>query len=96
MIRNVVMVKLNDGADPAAVAQIQAGFRGLNPPGCVSYSLGDDLGLKDGAWSFAIVADFADEASYRSYDLDEEHNRLRGLLAPHAEQVARVQFDLEA
>ncbi len=96
MIRNVVMVKLKDGADPDAVAQVQAGFRGLNPPGCVAYTLGDDLGLKAGAWSFAIVADFADAASYRAYDLEPEHNRLREQLAPHAEQLARVQFELDA
>jgi hypothetical protein len=94
MIRNVVMVKLTEGADPEVVGAVQAGFRGLEPAGCVSYTLGDDLGLKAGAWSFAIVADFADEASYLAYDLDAEHNRLRGLLAPHAEQIARVQFAL--
>ena len=45
-------------------------------------------------WSFAIVADFADEASYRGYDEDAEHNRLRARLLPMAEAVARVQFRL--
>ncbi len=96
MIRNVVMVKLKDGADGAAVAHIQAGLRGLNPPGCVSYTLGSDLGFRDGGWSFAIVADFEDEASYRTYDAEEEHNRLRGLLSPHVDQLARVQFSFDA
>jgi hypothetical protein len=94
MIRNVVMVMCTADADLAEVAAIQAGFRGLTLPGCVSYTLGDDLGLKPGGWSFAIVADFEDEASYRAYDADPEHNRLRGRLAPHAEQIARVQFSL--
>jgi hypothetical protein len=95
MIRNVVMVKLKDGYDAAEVAQIQDGFRGLNPPGCVSYTLGDDLGLREGNWSFAIVADFRDEATYRAYDLEAEHNRLRGLLVPFVDQIARAQFSLE-
>lgn len=94
MIRNVVMVKLNPGHDSAAVGAVQDGFRALDPPGCLAYTLGDDLGLKDGGWSFAIVADFADEASYRRYDADAEHNRLRALLAPHVDQLARVQFSL--
>jgi hypothetical protein len=94
MIRSVVVVELKATADRAQVAAIQEGFRGLDCPGTISYTLGDDLGLKDGNWSFAIVADFQDEAAYRGYDEDPEHNRLRGLLSPHAERTARAQFDL--
>lgn len=96
MIRNVVLVQLRPDADRDHVTAIQAGFRALNCPGTVSYTLGDDLGLREGSWSFAIVADFEDEASYRAYDLDGEHNRLRGELAPMAAQIARVQFALDA
>lgn len=76
------------------MAAIQDGLRQLNCPGTVSYTLGDDLGLREGNWSFAIVADFADVSSYRGYDEDAEHNRWRGLLAPYAERIARVQFEL--
>ena len=96
MIRNVVMVKLAPEADRAEVAEVQAGFRALDPPGCVAYTLGGDLGLRDGGWSFAIVADFLDEAAYRAYDEDLLHNELRARLAPHAEAIARVQFSLDA
>ena len=48
--------------------------------GC--YTLGGDLGLREGNRSLGIVADFADEAPYRGYDLDGQPNRIRGLLAP--------------
>jgi hypothetical protein len=92
VIRNVVLVKLAAGHDAAEVAAIQDGLRALGCPGTVSYTVGDDLGLRDGNWSFAVVADFADEASYRGYDADAAHNALRARLAPHAEQVARLQF----
>ncbi|HEX5142975.1 MAG TPA: Dabb family protein [Mycobacterium sp.] len=92
MIRNVVMVKLKDGQDRAEVEQLQAQFRALNCPGTLSYTIGSDLGLREGNWSFAIVADFATEEAYRAYDQDAEHNRLRGLLAPMAAEVARLQF----
>ena len=92
MIRNVVMVKLHPGHDPAELRAIQEGFRSLNCPGTLAYTVGSDAGLREGNWSFAIVADFTDEASYRSYDADSEHNRLRARLAPMAEAVARVQF----
>jgi hypothetical protein len=96
MIRNVVLVKLKPDADAAAVARLQDGLRGLKQScaGTLSYTLGDDLGLKDGNWSFAIVADFTNPDTYKAYDLDAEHNRLRAELAPFAEQVARVQFEL--
>jgi len=93
MVRNVVLVELKTTADRGAVAAIQDGLRRLDCQGAVSYALGDDLGLRDGNWSFAIVADFADETAYRRYDQDAEHNRLRGLLAPLAERIARVQFE---
>jgi hypothetical protein len=92
MIRNVVLVKLAAGHDAAEVAEIQDGLRGLNSPGTVSYTVGDDLGLREGNWSFGIVGDFADEQSYRDYDADAEHDRLRARLAPHVEQIARLQY----
>jgi quinol monooxygenase YgiN len=96
VIRNVVLVKLKPDADRDAVARVQDGLRGLNRPGTLSYTLGNDLELRDGNWSFAIVADFSDADTYTAYDRDEEHNRLRAELAPHAEQLARVQFELPA
>ena len=95
MIRSVVLVELRAGADGDEVGAVQAGFRALNVPGTLSYTLGDDIGLREGNWSFAIVADFADEDAYRAYDSDEEHNRLRARLAPHAATIARVQFALD-
>ena len=94
MIRNVVMVELEPDADPEKVDEIQAGFRALNCPGTVSYTIGNDLGLRDGNWSFAIVADFTDEAAYRGYDADAEHNRWRAELKPLVRSIARTQFSL--
>jgi quinol monooxygenase YgiN len=94
MIRNVVLVKLKAGSDAAEVAAIQDALRNLNCPGTLGYTLGDDLAFREGNWSFAIVADFKDAASYRAYDQDAAHNAVRARLAPLAEQIARVQFDL--
>jgi Stress responsive A/B Barrel Domain len=92
MVRNVVLVELKADGDRESVSSIQDGLRELDCRGTISYTIGDDLGLREANWSFAIVADFKDEAAYRAYDLDAEHNRLRGLLAPHVERTARVQF----
>jgi hypothetical protein len=83
MVRNVVLVKLAPGQDPAAVAKAKQAFLNLNCPGTLSYVIGDDLGLREANWSFAIAADFADADAYRAYDQDEEHNRARAGPRPH-------------
>lgn len=92
MIRNVVTVKVRDGYDEAWLADLLRRFQTLNTPGTIAYTIGRDAGLRDGGWTFAIVSDYADAEAYRRYDADEEHNALRAELAPHAEQVSRVQF----
>ncbi len=94
MIRNIVLVKLKTGQDPAAVAKAQQAFLDLDCPGTLSYVIGDDLGLREGNWSFAIVADFTDAEAYRAYDQDAAHNQARAGLIPMTEQIARVQFEL--
>ena len=88
----MVMVKLRDGYDGEWLKGLLRRFQALNCPGTAAYTIGTDLGLRDGGWTFAIVADFVDADAYRAYDADQVHNALRAELAPHAEQVARVQF----
>jgi hypothetical protein len=92
VIRNVVMVKMRDGYDETWLEGLLRRFQGLNCPGTAAYTVGRDLGLREGGWTFAIVADFVDADAYRAYDADGPHNDLRAELTPHAEQVARVQF----
>jgi Stress responsive A/B Barrel Domain len=93
VIRNVVLVELRPDADPHEIAAIQDEFRALDCPGTIAYTLGDDLGLREGNWSFAIVADFTDADAYRAYDTDGPHNAARDRLAPYIKRVARVQFE---
>lgn len=94
VIRNVVMIQLKPESDLTLVAEIQDIFRNLNFPGTVGFTLGDDLGLRDGNWSFAIVSDHADADAYRAYDRDEAHNAARARLVPMIAQAARVQFEI--
>jgi hypothetical protein len=94
VIRNIVLVKLKPRQDSWAVAQAQQAFLDLNCPGTLSYVIGDDLGLREGNWSFAIVADFTDTAAYRAYDQDPAHNQARAVLIPMTEQIARIQFEV--
>lgn len=56
---------------------------------------GRDLGLRAGNASYTITVDLVDEAAYRAYDLDGEHNRIRReLFAPISGSIERVQFRL--
>ena len=94
MIRNIVLVKLKPKQDSAAVKKAQQAFLDLDCPGTLAYEIGDDLGLREGNWSFAIVADFTDAEAYRAYDRDSAHNEARAGLVPLTEQIARIQFEV--
>ena len=96
MIRNVVMGRLRPDAD---LDLLEAGLEGLRAlvggriEGLLSLQCGRDAGLREGNWDFAITADLTDEAAYRRYDEDEEHNRLRREnFGPVSEQIVRVQY----
>lgn len=93
MIRNVVLGRLHADADAALLEQGLAALRELRIDGVVRLECGRDAGLRDGNWDYAVTADIVDEAAYRRYDEDEEHNRIRReLLGPVSAQVVRVQF----
>jgi hypothetical protein len=103
VIRNVVVGRLRQAADPAQreadAALLEEGLAGiaaLRFPGMLAMSVGSDIGLRDGGWSFAITNDWQDADSYRVYDADEEHNRLRReIFAKICENIARVQIQLD-
>ncbi len=96
MIRNVVVGRVPADLDAEGCAALEiglAGIAGLRLPGQLTMTVGRDAGLRDGAWSFAIVNDWVDEAAYRHYDLDAEHNHYREMVAAVCDQLARVQFN---
>jgi hypothetical protein len=95
VIRNVVVGRLHPGVALEAIRPGLDAVLALDPHGLVSCRLGTDLGLRDGSWDYAITSDFVDEAAYRAYDEDAEHNRIRReLIAPLSAQIARVQFSV--
>jgi hypothetical protein len=102
MIRNVVVGRLRPTEDPAQqaadAALLQEGLAGiaaLRFPGMIANSVGTNLGLRGGGWSFAITNDWQDADAYRVYDEDAEHNRLRReIFAQICQDIARVQFQV--
>jgi hypothetical protein len=89
----MVLGRLKPDADRALLEEALAGMRALQVEGMLELRAGTDAGLREGNWDYGITADFADEAAYRRYDADEEHNRLRreGFGVVSAE-VVRTQF----
>ncbi|HEX3590199.1 MAG TPA: Dabb family protein [Pseudonocardiaceae bacterium] len=103
MIRNVVVGRLRaadderqQAADLVLLREGLAGIAALRCPGMLAMNVGADLGLREGGWSFAITNDWQDAESYRGYDADEEHNRLRReIFAVITEEIARAQFEID-
>lgn len=97
VIRHMVLLRFNDQISDAALDAIDAGLGAL--PGRIAtirtYSCGRDLRLADGSWDYGIVADFDDADGWRTYDTDDEHNRVRrDLIAPFIADRASMRFDL--
>jgi hypothetical protein len=93
MVRNIVIIHLKDGTTPEAVQALKTALEAMRVPGLLQMTVGVDLRLRDGNADVGIVSDLADEAAYRVYDADEEHNRIRReLVAPIAASVDRCQF----
>ena len=103
MIRNVVVGRLRQAgdsgqraADRALLQEGLAGIAALRLPGLVAMHVGTDAGLRAGGWDFAITNDWQDVRSYRVYDADTEHNRLRSeIFAVICQDIARVQFQVD-
>jgi hypothetical protein len=96
VIRNVVVGRVRPGVSAGEVERALQALRDLRVEGLeLRLMAGVDLGLRAGAASYAITVDFPDEESYRIYDRDAEHNRIRAeMFAPISESIERVQFRL--
>jgi hypothetical protein len=93
MIRNVVLFSVKDGTQPEKVEAIARAMKAITFAGCSRWEMGRDLNLRDGNLPYAFIAEFDDEAAYRAYDTNEEHNRIRReLLAPIVERIERFQY----
>lgn len=92
MIRSVVLIKARDGHDTGRMAEILAELDAMRVPGRIGFWAGADLGLRQGNWDYALIADLESPEAYRAYDSDAEHNRLRAELAPLVEQITRSQI----
>jgi hypothetical protein len=96
MLRHVVLFRLIKDAPEGTVRSLQDGLSHLarSIPDISSYSHGLDLGLREGNFDLAVVADFIDEPAFKRYVDHPDHqafvaDKLQPVLA---ERVA-LQFD---
>lgn len=96
MLRHTVVFRWSGQTTAADVAAVADALRRL--PAAIAelrdFRVGPDLGLVDGNWDFAVVADFDDAAGWRAYTDHPAHLavavRIRALMA---DRVA-VQYEI--
>ncbi len=96
MIRHVAMVRWAPEATEEKKQQVAAELRRLPVllPVLRAYHVGPDLGLVEGNFEFAVVADFDDLEGYQVYRDNPEHREIIAkFIQPLAAQRAAVQYE---
>jgi len=97
MLRHVVLFRLIEDAPEGAMQSLQDALSGLaqSIPDISSYTYGLDLGLRDGNFDLAVVADFVDEQAFERYvDHPDHQSFVADLLKPVLAERVELQFDL--
>ena len=97
MIRHIALFRLKEDAPKEAKASLEEGLFLLAQTisEIERYEYGADLGLREGNYDFAVVADFADAAAFRIYAEHPDHKAfIADRLTPVAAERASLQFEL--
>ena len=97
MIRHVVLFRFRPGMDRDALEGFTAGLDAL--PRSISeirgFRHGPDLGLIEGTWDHALVAEFDSTAAYARYADHPAHRAfIDTWVTPILEDLARVQYEV--
>ena len=97
MFRHCVMFKWSDDASDDAIAAVRAGLDELAQMECVdTYVHGADVGVSEGNFDYAIVADFESIAAYRTYAGDADHlDFIATVVKPAISARAAVQYHFD-
>ncbi len=97
MIRHVVLMAWTGEATPEKVRQVIDELTALGPSlsGLRSYHAGSDLGINEGNFNFAVVADFDDVESYVAYRDNPAHRDIVSrLVTPMLRERVAVQYEI--
>ena len=96
MLRHVVLLRWKpeaSGADKQAVRDELAALPAAVPE-IHRYVFGDDTGLADGNYDFAIIADFESRPDWQTYVTHEQHQRvIAERIRPILQDRAAVQYE---
>ncbi len=95
MLRHVALFRWTDATTAEQKRAIRDGLARL--PSLIAdlrdYHFGDDAGLVDANWDFAVVADFEDAEGWRAYREHPEHRRVVSEhIGPVVAERAAVQY----
>jgi len=96
MIRHVVLFAWTSEATDKQKQQVAEELRALPPliTGLRSFQVGPDVGLIEGNFDFALVADFDDADSYLAYRNHPAHRAVvEQVIDPVAKQRVAVQYE---
>jgi hypothetical protein len=95
MLRHVACFAWNDGTSPADIGRVEAMLAAL--PEQISeirsYSFGRDVGIREGAFDYGVVADFDDADGWRTYQQHPAHRAVLDEMLVHARERVSVQFE---
>lgn len=77
-VRHIALFKFAEGTSEEDIAGISRTLQALpgQIPALRNYTAGPDLGLSDGTWDYAVVADVDDLPSFEAYRDHPEHRRV--------------------
>ena len=97
MIRHIALFRFSDKVTPADVMELDAALARIPAlvPNVTSFDCGADVGVTDGAWDYAVVAEFASTADYAAYATHPDHVAIvEQVVKPMITEAARIQFEV--
>ena len=97
MIRHIAMLTLKPDAPDTAVQSLEEGLSllGQTITEIAAYTYGSDLGLRDGNYDFAVVADFENDEDFKIYADHPAHQAfIHDRVAPILKKRVSVQFEI--
>ena len=96
MLRQITAIRFTDDGKAEALQHIGAAFKAISAlvPGIRRFDYGPDLVLLEGAYDYALVIDFDDAESWRSYRDHPEHLAFAAKFAAYADAAVRVQYEV--
>jgi hypothetical protein len=97
VIRHVVLLRWRQGTTPSDVNAVSEGLGGLPAaiPEIRDYRFGHDLGVNQGNYDYAVVADFASVEDYLVYRDHPVHRALIDeRITPHLDGRAAIQYQV--